>query len=62
MKALFVVSDLSLSVRILRAKALTTSFLFNLVFLRDQSTQEKDIARAKEYWEDYRSRDDRGFI
>ncbi len=24
----------------------------------DKSTQEKDIARAKEYWEDYRSRDD----
>ena len=24
----------------------------------DKSTQDKDIAKAKEYWEDYRSRDD----
>lgn len=24
----------------------------------DKSTQEKDINKAKEYWEDYRSRDD----
>ena len=24
----------------------------------DKSTQEKDIDKAKEYWEDYRSRDD----
>ncbi|MBN4000770.1 type II toxin-antitoxin system RelE/ParE family toxin [Nostoc sp. LPT] len=24
----------------------------------DKSTQDKDIAKAKEYWKDYRSRDD----
>ncbi|MHC5933431.1 type II toxin-antitoxin system RelE/ParE family toxin [Nostoc sp.] len=24
----------------------------------DKSSQDKDIAKAKEYWEDYRSRDD----